>query len=275
MGNQRSPAATESNDNNRRAGLDEISAASGEQLTSSTPATAMTNVLSFDKGAWDDRELINAYDASLLEFHATAALAKGQPLPGATAYGSSWYTASKPPEKETRIKKRKKNPYANGSEASPAPNPYSTSASASTSTPQVERASSPTYHPASPEPVDKAIEADDEEPVVAADDDEEGEDEGGYDEQEWPGYEGAEQEWEAPESAVTAPQTEAPSADAGLAYPPPRGHWDASPVSRETALGYALNAQYWAGYWMGVARYAPAEGAEGEPAAKKQKPLRR
>ena len=31
--------------------------------------TAMTNVLSFDKGAWDDRELINAYDASLLEFH--------------------------------------------------------------------------------------------------------------------------------------------------------------------------------------------------------------
>lgn len=29
----------------------------------------MTNVLSFDKGAWDDRELINAYDASLLEFH--------------------------------------------------------------------------------------------------------------------------------------------------------------------------------------------------------------
>lgn len=69
MGNQRSPAATEPNDNNRRAGLDEISAASGEQLTSSTPATAMTNVLSFDKGAWDDRELINAYDASLLEFH--------------------------------------------------------------------------------------------------------------------------------------------------------------------------------------------------------------
>lgn len=90
----------------------------------------------------------------------------------------------------------------------------------------------------------------------------------------WPGYEGAEQEWEEPEHAV---QNTAP-ADAGLAYPPPRGHWDSSPVDRETALGYALNAQYWAGYWMGVAKYAPADGsaedqapAAHNPPAKKRK----
>lgn len=141
----------------------------------------------------------------------------------------------------------------------------------STSTPQVERASSPTYRPASPEPADDhAIEAD-AEPQAEEGAGEEAEDEG-YDEQPWPGYEGTDQEWEQPETAVAAPQADAPSADAGLAYPPPRGHWDASPVSRETALGYALNAQYWAGYWMGVARYAPAEE---EPAAKKQKALRR
>lgn len=121
------------------------------------------------------------------------------------------------------------------------------------------------------------MEADAEEP--AAEEAPEGEaeandeEEGGYDDQ-WPGYEGAEPEWEQPETALVVPQAEAaPAVDAGLAYPPPRGHWDASPVSRETALSYALNAQYWAGYWMGVARYAPAdeETPQSQPPAKKQK----
>lgn len=180
---------------------------------------------------------------------------------------SRWYTASKPPEKETRIKKRKKNPYS-GTPASTSTNPYSAPATAS---PQAERASSPTYRPASPDASEPEQQAD--EDMDADDKEEEQEPEEAVEEVEdqWPGYEGAEQEWEEPEpSALEA----APTADAGLAYPPPRGHWDNSAVTRETALGYALNAQYWAGYWMGVARYAPADDSDSaarQPPAKKAK----
>lgn len=174
---------------------------------------------------------------------------------------------------------------ANGSARStPAPNPYGASTSTSTPSGQLERAASPTYRPASPGQAD----GDDEEAEAEAEADadgpqpDEGEgaeeegDAGGYDEEEWPGYEGGEQEWEQPDTTANGavPQAE-PPADAGLAYPPPRGHWDSAPVSRETALGYALNAQYWAGYWMGVARYAPAEEAQEPPTKKQKRVLRR
>ncbi|WOO82380.1 uncharacterized protein LOC62_04G005870 [Vanrija pseudolonga] len=210
-------------------------------------------------GAWDDRELVNAYDAALLEFHlhnpgpgswldkATAALAKGQPLPGANAFDTEWYSASKPQVTAA----------AAASSSTPTPrqnkrartsrqdNPYTSQAGTS-------RQESPSYSPPSP----------------AGPEDGEGEGEGEEDEDEgygqWQGYDGEGDEWGAPEYA---------DQDDAYVFPPPQGAWGAAAGSRDEAIGYALHAQYWAGYWMGVARASgPGQGQQGHqgPAAEVQ-----
>ncbi|TXT10634.1 hypothetical protein VHUM_02139 [Vanrija humicola] len=203
-------------------------------------------------GAWDDRELVNAYDAALLEFHlhnpgpgswldkATAALAKGQPLPGANAFDTEWYSASKPQVAA---------PPAAASSSTPAPrqnkrartsrqdNPYA-------SQPSTSRQESPSYSPPSPAGPTGPYDEGDNEGAEGADDDEDG-----YDVQ-WQGYDG-DGDWDG----------EYAEQDDAYIFPPPQGAWGAAATSRDEAIGYALHAQYWAGYWMGVAR-ASAGGVE-------------
>ncbi|BEJ16946.1 hypothetical protein CspHIS471_0603470 [Cutaneotrichosporon sp. HIS471] len=193
--------------------------------------------------AWDDRELVNAYDAALLEFHihnpgpgswldkATAALAKGQPLPGATDFGTAWYSASKPeeeeepdePPKKKAKKAKQKNPYA------------------STGKPAVDAApSSPTYQPVSPGGYDVVEWPPTEENEEEIEDDDEGNGD------EWQGYDGYGE-----------------ADDAGHVFPAPARQWPGgNPVGRDEAIGYALHAQYWAGYWMGIA--AAGRSSNGE-----------
>ncbi|KAL1408843.1 hypothetical protein Q8F55_005657 [Vanrija albida] len=204
-------------------------------------------------GAWDDRELVNAYDAALLEFHlhnpgpgswldkATAALAKGQPLPGANAFDTEWYSAAKPQvtaapapassstpaaPRQNKRQRRQDNPYASGAGTS--------------------RQESPSYSPPSPNPGAQEEEGEDE-------GGDEGE-EGGY--EQWQGYDG-EGDWPVHEFEGD------PDADpdAGYVFPPPAGAWaSGGATGRDEAIGYALHAQYWAGYWMGVARASEAPG---------------
>ncbi|WVQ61947.1 uncharacterized protein L199_000080 [Kwoniella botswanensis] len=244
------------------------------------PLPLPTVELSFDTyngGAWDDRELIRASEAAMKEFHAhhpgpgswldkaTAALAKGQKLPGADDYGTAWYSASLTSETEgqaeastsTRVKvndntngngtqsnKRRKTKRTNMYDTN-IPNPYlpSTSISTDPSHSQSARKGSPTYNPGSPtsRPIqelntDSDSESDSEEDFY---DEEEVEDEE-YDE---------DAEWNLP--------TQHQQQQYGSGYDqlfPSLGVYPPGGINREEALGYAMTAQYWAGYWMGVAQ---------------------
>lgn len=121
-------------------------------------------------------------------------------------------------------------------------NPYA-------SQPGTSRQESPSYSPPSPTgPEDDEGEGD--------------EDEEGYDQ--WQGYDGEGDEWGAPEYSEQ---------DDAYVFPPPQGAWGAAAGSRDEAIGYALHAQYWAGYWMGVARASgagPGPSQQQRPAAEVQ-----
>ncbi|WVQ77106.1 hypothetical protein IAR50_006789 [Cryptococcus sp. DSM 104548] len=211
-------------------------------------------------GAWDDRELINAANSAMKEFHthhpgpgswldkATAAMAIGKPLPGANDYGTAWYTASAPvaqdfpaataPPKKKRKTAAKKtiNPYdpaaiayiskSNGT--IPISGPSNSNA----------RAESPSFQPPSPGGTE------DEEMAKRAEEDAE-DAEWGYVEEDWEEEEG---DWEEGDGEGWENVAQAPQA------PPAYGVQPAEGVSREEALGHAMTAQYWAGYWMGVAQ---------------------
>ncbi|WVR06087.1 hypothetical protein IAU60_003115 [Kwoniella sp. DSM 27419] len=238
--------------------------------------------LSFDTrpgGAWDDRELIKASEAAMKEFHvhhpgpgswldkATAALAAGRALPGADAYGTEWYDASLPvaessaqaqqPQQTPVSKKQRTKGKRAGAVADQAigvgavdvPNPYAGPVKRSE-----KRAASPSYQPPSPGAGSFAD-------AVGAEDAEEEED---YDEEaEW-----GEADWQvedyypdheddpAGEDEDEGGHNHPMDASYGGYGPglPGVGVQPAQHVSREEAIGYAMSAQYWAGYWMGVAQ---------------------
>ncbi|ODO05839.1 hypothetical protein I350_04900 [Cryptococcus amylolentus CBS 6273] len=219
-------------------------------------------------GAWDDRELINAANSAMKEFHthhpgpgswldkATAAMAVGKPLPGANDYGTAWYTAStpvvqNPPAAAAPPKKKRK------TNTNKTINPYDPAATAYISQTNVStpisgpsnanaRAESPSFQPPSPGGTEDADAKRAEEDAEDA--------EWGYVEEDWEeeegDWEGDGQEWEG-EAAQGAPQA-----------PPAYGVQSADGVSREEALGHAMTAQYWAGYWMGVAQAKGGESAK-------------
>lgn len=143
-----------------------------------------------------------------------------------------WYSASKE-TKEAKEPARKKlkssNPYASAPTASGSGKQQTVAV--------VERAESPTYQPASPAREENQWDEVAWPPEEAGEGDEvEGEEEEG-----WQGYDGY-------GDAVE---------EAGHVFPPPSGEWPgAASVGRDEAIGYALHAQYWAGYWMGVAHGA-------------------
>lgn len=185
----------------------------------------------------------------------------------------SWYTASRsvevaePIAPEPSVKKRKtahnKTPAAKIIAAGPSMiNPYASNVQTQTNGQRQAGPSrnSPAYAPRSP-PVDRGAEDEDE------DDSADEEDDGWYDHS----------------YALSAPQgnnhTDQAMAQGGTeegagGY----GPIDFSPQSTlgvgvMEAMGYAMNAQYWAGYWMGVAR-AKAD-APAHSAAPVQPPSRR
>ncbi|KAK4687676.1 hypothetical protein P7C73_g2445, partial [Tremellales sp. Uapishka_1] len=256
--------------------LDDSSSASSSSSSSSSshapaPEPLPTIELSFSTGkggAWDDRELINAYDAAMDEFHvhhpgpgswldkATAALAQGRPLPGASAHATScaassylstaplivtarWYTASlsesapplpEPPRKKLKSKPKPSNPYSASRPDHPAANP----------------ASSPIYNPPSPLPPPPK-------PLLETAKE--------YDGVDWAERngrgEGLEIQPQPGDSIQPLPQSQSQSnhvPDQQGIYPTPSSSWAGAAASRDDALTYALNAQYWAGYWMGVAK---------------------
>ncbi|KAK8866148.1 hypothetical protein IAR55_001299 [Kwoniella newhampshirensis] len=247
----------------------------------SAEATTSTSIqLSFSSGkggAWDDRELINAANAAMKEFHthhpgpgswldkATAAKAAGRPLPGGDDHDTAWYSAynhkpepqpsastsqSQPPTKKRRTKGPKS---TNGPSI---PNPYAVATTQPKSQPRGEgrRAASPTYAPTSPRP--GGVEEDAEGYYEV---DENGE---GYEDEDpnW-GLSGAEEEDEYRVEDYTSPNGVEVSLTNGMGTGPgPSIATQAmGNTSRDEALGYAMTAQYWAGYWMGVAQ------ARGEP----------
>jgi hypothetical protein len=54
--------------------------------------------------------------------------------------------------------------------------------------------------------------------------------------------------------------------EGGYVFPAPSGEWpSAGSVSHDEAVGFALHAQYWAGYWMGVACASGGAGASRPP----------
>ncbi|OCF74047.1 hypothetical protein I204_05897 [Kwoniella mangroviensis CBS 8886] len=275
-------------------------------ISPTSPATANlpTVELSFDTskgGAWDDRELIRASEAAMKEFHAhhpgpgswldkaTAALAKGQKLPGADDYGTAWYSASLPTETEVQAEPStstqtqvKMNGNANGNQSQSnkrrktkrtnlydtnMPNPYlpstSTSTSTSTDPSQPTRRQSPSYNPGSPssrpiQVIDSDSDTDSEEEYYDEDEEEEE-----YDE---------DAEWDLPPQQQQQQQY-------GSGYDqlfPSLGVYPPGGINREEALGYAMTAQYWAGYWMGVAQSQnQGNGLGYQPGQKEKRSKRR
>ncbi|EIW72386.1 hypothetical protein TREMEDRAFT_70708 [Tremella mesenterica DSM 1558] len=214
-------------------------------------------------GAWDDRELVRMYDAAMEEFHlhhpgpgswldkATAALALGKPLPGVKEDHLEWYT----PTSQSKVQAVEKNslPSAKRQKTSkpktkpngliqPTTNPYAPAPESniqpitSNNIPR-QRRSSPTYMPQSPPPNPGLLVEDEEErdlyqePQIRPD-----------------------VEWDH-----IPPQI------------PTYGVESTEGISVEDAMGYALAAQYWAGYWMGVAKTKqnniPAPPVSGEKAS--------
>ncbi|CAK9784643.1 hypothetical protein CC85DRAFT_325940 [Cutaneotrichosporon oleaginosum] len=195
---------------------------------------------------WDDRELVNAYDAALLEFHihnpgpgswldkATAALAKGQPLPGAADFGTAWYSASKEEEAEAE-REEEKEPPKKKAKKTKKKNPYSKA---------VPVPASPTYQPVSPGGQYDAVEWPPAAAEAEGEEEEDGDEDYDEDRDEWQGYDGHGAD------------------EVGQVFPAPAGQWPSgSSVGRDEAIGYALHAQYWAGYWMGIAAAGGAAGA--------------
>ncbi|WVW82561.1 hypothetical protein I302_104572 [Kwoniella bestiolae CBS 10118] len=258
---------------------------SQEQDMSLTPISPPTTSiqLSFDTskgGAWDDRELIRASEAAMNEFHvhhpgpgswldkATAALAKGQKLPGAEDYGTAWYSASLPDPTEVEAEaststststpaypnpqqningnsqpnKRRRLKTSQNKYDTSLPNPYLPSTSNSTSTSQPQRRGSPSYNPGSP-PSRPIPQLDEQE----SDSEEEEEEE--YDE---------DAEWDLPPSMSNYQDLNQQQYNNGAGGNdqlfPSLGVYPPGGVGKEEALGYAMTAQYWAGYWMGVAQ---------------------
>ncbi|WWC66170.1 uncharacterized protein I206_100071 [Kwoniella pini CBS 10737] len=240
---------------------------SGDEDMTLTPLSG-TVELSFDTrkgGAWDDRELIRASEAAMKEFHvhhpgpgswldkATAALAAGHKLPGADDYGTSWYSASLPenqPEAEASTstsiqttqntnKRRRTKKLSDSNINGDVLNPYAPQES-------IDRRASPIYQPGSPNnrPIDLGpLDSSDEE-----DDEEEEEDE--YDE---------DAEWDLPNghNQNNLNPIKSNNQGGGGGYDqlfPSLGVYPPGGINKEEALGYAMTAQYWAGYWMGVAQ---------------------
>ncbi|WVQ82485.1 hypothetical protein IAT38_004614 [Cryptococcus sp. DSM 104549] len=272
----------------------------------STAAAEMPTIqLSFSSGpggAWDDRELINAANSAMKEFHvhhpgpgswldkATAAMAAGKPLPGANDFGTSWYTASNPsqpvatdaadptptpyvpPKKKQRTNRPKKvygpvNPYdpveytANSRPgASGGTSAWGVARKGDGAVAQAGRAASPSYMPVSPgEPFASGDELGDDEEVGLGL-------EGGDEDEEWQEeLEGEAGDWQVEDYPAQAP---APYPQAGAAAGPAYGVYPPAGITHEAALGHAMTAQYWAGYWMGVAQATqhagPVSGAKGK-----------
>ncbi|ORY23348.1 hypothetical protein BCR39DRAFT_590986 [Naematelia encephala] len=240
-----------------------------EQMNGSAPSSALPIIqLSFGNsagGAWDDRELINAYDTAIDEFHlhhpgpgtwldkATAALAKGQPLPSAQPKTAAWYKASftgtaaqllseqhmpqlsdEPPSKKPRRENKKSrhqaidpsNPYTNGG---------SSSRYNSNREHQQQRGPSPTYAPLSPTMGPAS-------PPWAAN--------GNENENEV----GDEQDIQYGETGMDDEEEEDIQEPATYPAGPNYGVQPTGNVSADEAFSYAMTAQYWAGYWMGVAQ---------------------
>ncbi|OXM76123.1 hypothetical protein C364_06227 [Cryptococcus neoformans Bt63] len=230
-------------------------------------------------GAWDDRELINAANSAMKEFHvhhpgpgswldkATAAMALGRPLPGANDYGSAWYTASAPavPVEETSStappkKKRKTAKKPN------AVNPYdpinttyaSTDNGAGPSAPSLinrNGRASPIYQPPSPGGLNAAEQAQVEADEQAVEDAEWGDVEENWDEEDE-----EEEDWEVED--YTYPRQAGPLQPQPALAAPAYGVYPAAGISRDEALGHAMTAQYWAGYWMGIAQTKETEGEQ-------------
>ncbi|WVO16835.1 hypothetical protein L204_104521 [Cryptococcus depauperatus] len=230
--------------------MSDMSLTSGSDILSQQQEPMPTVELSFStgaNGAWDDRELINAANSAMKEFHthhpgpgtwldkATAATALGRPLPGANDYGTAWYTASVPPvnaaEPETPAKKKRKTKQSTAVNPYDSINTYSPSIPALPAEPS-DRANrrsveSPRYQPPSPGGMLEVVDE-------AAADAEWGEVEEVYDED----------HWEA--------EDESPYKSEEQVRPQDYGVYDTTHMSREDALRHAMTAQYWAGYWMGV-----------------------
>ncbi|XAO27143.1 hypothetical protein I312_105985 [Cryptococcus bacillisporus CA1280] len=227
-------------------------------------------------GAWDDRELINAANSAMKEFHthhpgpgswldkATAAMALGRPLPGANDYGSAWYTASAPaaPVEETSSaappkKKRKTVKKPN------AVNPYDPvnttcnsigNGAGPSGTALINRngRASPVYQPPSPDGQNAVEQAQVEADEQAAEDAEWGDVEENWDEEDEEEGDWETEDYTYPRQAGPVQPQPAPAAPAYGVYP-------AADISRDEALGHAMTAQYWAGYWMGIAQTKEVE----------------
>ena len=149
-----------------------------------------------------------------------------------------WYGAPQavqpvePPAPAARPPKRQ----ANGTAKSPFPvNPYDPGLSASQAGPSTTRPgrSSPTYNPPSP-------------PAEGGELDPQAQPANGYD-------------WNGDDWAGAATADPAASGSQGLiggpaGQTPDYGVENTAGISAEAAMGYAMTAQYWAGYWMGVAQ---------------------
>ncbi|WVQ92384.1 hypothetical protein IAS59_006193 [Cryptococcus gattii] len=230
-------------------------------------------------GAWDDRELVNAANSAMKEFHihhpgpgswldkATAAMALGRPLPGANDYGSAWYTASAPaaPVEETSSaappkKKRKTvkkpnavNPY------DPVNTTYNSAGNGAgpsgTAIKNRNGRASPVYQPPSPGGLNAVEQAQVEADEQAAEDAEWGDVEEYWDEEDEEDEE--EGDWETED--YTYPRQAGPVQPQSAPAAPAYGVYPAAGISRDEALGHAMTAQYWAGYWMGIAQTKEAE----------------
>ncbi|GFZ46034.1 hypothetical protein JCM24511_04280 [Saitozyma sp. JCM 24511] len=217
---------------------------------SASPAEALPTIqLSFDNttgGNWDDRELIKVYDAAMSEFHAhhpgpgswldkaTAALAVGNALPGSHAYdtenaqiltadGNRWYGASKPDEgRPPPAKRARRATEANGSSTVTEPvNPYSITRQSLGTAPAPP---SPTYEPPSPPPEPSKLSPG---PTRQPPD-------------------------HHPRAADRSIPPEASLSNQGLLAS--AGAQQIEGVTADQALSYAMQAQYMAGFWMGVAQ---------------------
>nr|XP_031858063.1 uncharacterized protein CI109_006505 [Kwoniella shandongensis]KAA5525135.1 hypothetical protein CI109_006505 [Kwoniella shandongensis] len=247
------------------------------------PVASTSIQLSFSSGkggAWDDRELINAANAAMKEFHthhpgpgswldkATAAKAAGRPLPGGDDYGTAWYSASSAsastsqPQPQPPSKKRKTQKSKPVITSSNIPNPYATTSN----TPAQGRATSPTYAPTSPRAAGAGSGVqvghdeegfydangngegyEEEDPNWGQEDEEDEDEDDGWDIEDYT-YPQGEQTSTANASGAAA------AVGAGSGVGPSLSVQPSSNVSRDDALGYAMTAQYWAGYWMGIAQ---------------------
>ena len=126
-------------------------------------------------------------------------------------------------------------PIANGS------NPYSTSTVSADHKARVHRRSSPTYAPGSPPPGPHNTSRRNARPTTASGSQVNGAyvDRIGYD---------------LPNGGIAPPTSSAVARDQKSSYSPDFGVQPTGQVSEDDALRHAMTAQYWAGYWMGVAR---------------------